>query len=177
MRPSIGGPASTSRIVLSLESSDRSTRPTQPGPKPGAKAASNGIASAPLSMLALRWGRKTCVMNCPFRALTASGTGSSPGKTGAPWRDLPEWFGLWGSVWKRFDRWSKKGVWERIFEALQDPDLEWLIIDSTVVRAHQHAAGAEKRGSRRSGVGPFRGRIQHQNSLSDPSRPENVYRP
>jgi transposase len=68
------------------------------------------------------------------------------GKTGAPWRDLPERFGPWGSVWKRFDRWAKKGIWERIFEALQDPDLEWLIIDSTVVRAHQHAAGAEKKG-------------------------------
>jgi transposase len=62
-------------------------------------------------------------------------------KTGAPWRDLPERFGPWGSVWKRFDRWAKKGVWERVFEALQDPDLEWMIIDSTVVRAHQHAAG------------------------------------
>ena len=62
-------------------------------------------------------------------------------KTGAPWRDLPERFGPWGSVWKRFDRWAKKGVWERVFEALQDPDLEWVIIDSTVVRAHQHAAG------------------------------------
>ena len=37
--------------------------------------------------------------------------------------------------------WSKKGVWTRVFEALQDPDLEWVIIDSTVVRAHQHAAG------------------------------------
>jgi transposase len=62
-------------------------------------------------------------------------------KTGAPWRDLPERFGPWGSVWKRFDRWAKKGVWKRVFEALQDPDLEWMIIDSTVVRAHQHAAG------------------------------------
>src|SRR3954462_5983297 len=62
-------------------------------------------------------------------------------KTGAPWRDLPERFGPWGSVWKRFDRWSKKGAWKRVFEELQDPDLEWIIIDSTVVRAHQHAAG------------------------------------
>jgi transposase len=67
-------------------------------------------------------------------------------KTGAPWRDLPERFGLWGSVHKRFDRWAKKGVWGRVFEALPDPDLEWMILDSTVVRAHPHAAGAEKRG-------------------------------
>jgi transposase len=62
-------------------------------------------------------------------------------KTGAPWRDLPERFGPWGSVWKRFDRWGAKGVRKRVFEELQDPDLEWMIIDSTVVRAHQHAAG------------------------------------
>jgi transposase len=62
-------------------------------------------------------------------------------KTGAPWRDLPERFGLWNSAWKRFDRWAAKGVWVRVFEALQDPDLEWMILDSTVVRAHQHAAG------------------------------------
>lgn len=66
------------------------------------------------------------------------------GKTGAPWRDLPERFGDWNNVWHRFDRWAKKGVWKRVFDALQDPDLEWLILDSTVVRAHPHAAGAKK---------------------------------
>ena len=66
------------------------------------------------------------------------------GKTGSPWRDLPERFGKWNSVAKRFARWSAKGVWERVFRALQDPDLEWLLLDSTVIRAHQHAAGAKK---------------------------------
>ena len=66
-------------------------------------------------------------------------------KTGAPWRDLPERFGHWNSAWRRFDRWAKKGVWQRLFEALQDSDLEWLILDSTVVRAHPCAAGAEKK--------------------------------
>jgi transposase len=65
-------------------------------------------------------------------------------KTGAPWRDLPERFGNWNSVWKRFDRWSRKGTWQLLFEALQDPDLEWLILDSTVIRAHPCAAGAKK---------------------------------
>jgi transposase len=67
------------------------------------------------------------------------------GKTGAPWRDLPERFGNWNSVWRRFDRWSQKGVWRQVFLELGDPDLEWLILDSTVVRAHPHAAGAKKR--------------------------------
>ena len=63
-------------------------------------------------------------------------------KTGAPWRDLPARFGPWNSVFQRFNRWSKKGVWQKVAEALaDDPDLEWLMIDSTVVRAHQHAAG------------------------------------
>src|SRR5438094_4908848 len=67
------------------------------------------------------------------------------GKTGAPWPDLPERFGKWNSVWKRFDRWARKGTWAAVFEALQDPDLEWLILDSTVVRAHPCAAGAPKK--------------------------------
>ena len=66
-------------------------------------------------------------------------------KTGAPWRDLPDRFGNWNSVWRRFDRWARKGVWRKVFDALQDPDLEWLILDSTVIRAHPHAAGARKK--------------------------------
>ncbi len=65
-------------------------------------------------------------------------------RTGAPWRDLPERFGNWNSTWRRFDRWARKGTWMRVFEALQDPDLEWLILDSTVIRAHPCAAGAKK---------------------------------
>ena len=63
------------------------------------------------------------------------------GKTGIAWRDLPERFGKWDTVFHRFNQWSKKRVWQRLFELFQDPDLEWLFIDSTVVRAHQHAAG------------------------------------
>jgi transposase len=66
-------------------------------------------------------------------------------KTGAPWRDLPQRFGNWNSVWRRFDRWARKGIWQRVFGLLQDPDLEWLILDSTIIRAHPHAAGAKKR--------------------------------
>jgi transposase len=75
-------------------------------------------------------------------------------RAGAPWRDLPEEFGHWNSVFQRFRRWAKKGVWERIFNALvENPDFEYLIIDSTIVRAHQHAAGAKGGAKmRRSGV-------------------------
>lgn len=65
-------------------------------------------------------------------------------KTGAPWRDLPERYGKWNTVWKRFSRWSEKGVWHQVFSALGlDADLEYVMLDSTVVRAHQHAAGAK----------------------------------
>lgn len=65
-------------------------------------------------------------------------------RTGAPWRDLPEVFGNWNSAFRRFSRWAAKGVWDRIFEAMSDdPDFEYLILDSTIVRAHQHAAGAK----------------------------------
>jgi transposase len=66
-------------------------------------------------------------------------------RTGFPWRDLPEVFGDWNSVFQRFSRWSIKGVWWRIFEAKSDdPDFEYLFVDSTIVRAHQHAAAAKK---------------------------------
>ena len=65
-------------------------------------------------------------------------------RTGAPWPDLPERFGKHNSVFQRFNRWSKNGTWQHIFEELQDPDLEWLMLDSTTVRAHQHAAGQKK---------------------------------
>jgi transposase len=65
-------------------------------------------------------------------------------RTGAPWRDLPEVFGNWNSAFRRFSRWAAKGVWDRIFAALSDdPDFEYLIIDSTIIRAHQHAAGGK----------------------------------
>jgi transposase len=76
-------------------------------------------------------------------------------RAGAPWRDLPEEFGKWNSVFRRFRRWARKGVWKRLFTELgENPDFEYLIIDSTIVRAHQHAAGAKKGEAkmRRSGV-------------------------
>jgi transposase len=72
-------------------------------------------------------------------------------RTGAPWRDLPERLGNWNSTWRRFDRWAAKGVWARVMAALRDEDLEWLILDSTTVRAHPAAAGAQKSGTAAAG--------------------------
>jgi transposase len=69
-------------------------------------------------------------------------------RTGAPWPDLPERFGEPDTAYQRFYRWAKSGVLARVMEALGgDADLEDLLTDSTVVRAHRHAAGAEKKGS------------------------------
>jgi transposase len=74
-------------------------------------------------------------------------------RTGVPWRDLPDEFGPWKTVFNRFDRWSKRGRWDRLFRALRsDIDAEWHSIDSTINRAHQHAAGAKGGGSKGSGV-------------------------
>lgn len=71
-------------------------------------------------------------------------------RTGAPWRDLPERYGPWSSVASRFYRWRKAGVWDRLWaEILRQVDadelLDWNVhfVDGTVVRAHQHAAGAK----------------------------------
>lgn len=70
-------------------------------------------------------------------------------RAGIPWRDLPERFGDFRVVHTRFSRWSRTGVWARVFHVLaNDADNEYVMIDSTIVRAHQHSAGA-KGGHRR----------------------------
>lgn len=67
-------------------------------------------------------------------------------RTGVPWRDLPPEFGPWNSAFRRFSRWADKGVWQAIFARLsEDADFEEVFLDSTIVRAHQHAAGASKK--------------------------------
>ena len=62
-------------------------------------------------------------------------------RTGSPWRDLPTDFGHWHRVYARYNRWSKKGVWERIFTTMSDdPDLEYVMVDGSMVRVYPHGA-------------------------------------
>ncbi len=72
-------------------------------------------------------------------------------RTGAPWRDLPERYGNWQTVYSRFRRWQRAGVWEQVFAALKrEADargaFDWAVhfVDGTSIRAHQHAAGARR---------------------------------
>ncbi|MCP3713397.1 IS5 family transposase [Paraburkholderia sp. CNPSo 3274] len=68
------------------------------------------------------------------------------GRTGCPWRDLPKAFGRWHTVYMRFSRWRRKGVWERVILAVADEtEIKHVLIDSTIVRAHQHSSGALKK--------------------------------
>ena len=66
-------------------------------------------------------------------------------RTGAPWRDLPAVFGLWHRVYVRYNRWAHKGTWKKIFEALaRAADVEFVHIDATITRVHQHGASPKK---------------------------------
>ena len=65
-------------------------------------------------------------------------------RSGARWEDLPERYGKYKSVHKRFTRWAKAGVWEKVFDSLTiDPDNQYLMLDTTLVRVHQQAAGGK----------------------------------
>lgn len=75
-------------------------------------------------------------------------------RSGCQWRLLPPIYGHWRSVHKRFIAWSRKSIWEKLFESLKiDPDLEWISIDSTIVRAHASAAGYKKNSNEQESLG------------------------
>ena len=79
-------------------------------------------------------------------------------RAGMPWRDLPERFGDFRVVHTRFTRWARTGVWQRVFETLaEDADNEYAMLDSTIVRAHQHSAGALKKAGGDQAIGRSKG--------------------
>jgi transposase len=95
-------------------------------------------------------------------------------RTGAPWRDVPERYGPWSTVYSRFWRWQRAGLWDRLFAAVQrradaDGRLDWAVhfVDGTVIRAHQHAAGA-KGGTRKP---------RHSAAAGAGSRPRCTFEP
>lgn len=65
-------------------------------------------------------------------------------KTGVPWRDMPERFGNWNSVWRRFDRWCANDIWEKIVKELCEYDLEEVQLDSTSIKLHLAAVGGRR---------------------------------
>ena len=87
-------------------------------------------------------------------------------RTGAPWRDIPERYGPWSTLASRFYRWREQGIWQRILDALQEQAdeeglLDWEIhyVDGTVIRAHQHAAGAAGSDAEREALGRSQGGV------------------
>ena len=79
-------------------------------------------------------------------------------KSGCQWRLLPYYYGNWRSVHKRYNSWSKNGIWRNLFEySKRDPDLEWVCLDSTIVRAHSCASGYEKDSQEQEALGRSKG--------------------
>lgn len=85
-------------------------------------------------------------------------------RTAAPWRDLPERYGCWQTVASRFYRWRKAGLWDQLFELIQqngeaEGELDWQVhyVDGTIIRAHQHAAGAAKSTAETEALGRSQG--------------------
>ncbi len=94
---------------------------------------------------AAQWGKIASLL--PGKASDLGQTGGRILRSGAHWRDLPERYGQWKTVHRRFSRWCHAGVWERVFETLSaDRDNTYLMLGSTIVRVRQQAASGKKRG-------------------------------
>ena len=86
-------------------------------------------------------------------------------RVGCPWRDIPEYFGDWSAIYRRFNLWSKKGILMQLFTELrQQIDLEWEFIDGSIIKAHQHATGA--RTEDKQAIGKSRGGEVHDSKAA-----------
>jgi transposase len=84
-------------------------------------------------------------------------------RTGSPWRDLPMEFGNWHRVYVRYSRWGKNGTWANLLSSVSEvPDLEYLMVDGSIVRVHQHGAAKKQPGTGSDGQVPRR--LEHQDS-------------
>jgi transposase len=103
-------------------------------------------------------------------------------RTGAPWRDIPERYGPWQTCYDRFVRWRHSGVWEQILQTLQGAadaagDVAWTVVsvDSTIVRAHQHAAGARRTPAKAEVAAAKKGEPSSQRRRSARSQPRRLH--
>ena len=99
-------------------------------------------------------------------------------KTGAPSRDLPERYGKWKNVHRRFSRWCVSGVFDKIFQALTgDKPISMLLIDSSILKAHQHASGAQKNKTEEEGLARSHGGLSSKIhcSVNEQGYPLSIY--
>jgi len=99
-------------------------------------------ASSDSGRTALRAQSVSFIVSCSALSRFSGEPRGSP--TGSPWRDLPAFFSKWNTVFKRFRDWVKADIFQRLFDAVSDePDLEYAMVDATIVKVHRHGQGAK----------------------------------